>query len=78
MPMYDYRCEGCGDTFEAIVSSSTSTDPVPCPACGETHTARKLISAFAVGASRSPAPRMAAPPCGSCDDPRGPGACSMN
>ncbi len=32
MPVYDYRCRACGDTFDQRVSLS---DPTPaCPACG--------------------------------------------
>ncbi len=78
MPMYDYSCDDCGGTFEAIVSSSSSADAVPCPTCGTAHTTRRPISAFAVGSSRSSSPAMAASPCDSCDHPGGPRGCGLN
>jgi putative FmdB family regulatory protein len=43
MPLYDFRCRSCGDTFEA----RTSVDEHPrCPGCGAAHTERQL-SGFA-------------------------------
>ncbi|MCB9662633.1 MAG: zinc ribbon domain-containing protein [Alphaproteobacteria bacterium] len=42
MPIYEYRCEACGEDFEKMVKLDA---PVPaCPACGAAQT-RKLISA---------------------------------
>jgi putative FmdB family regulatory protein len=73
MPMFEYICQECDHRFEMIVNRST----VPaCPACQAT-TVEKQFSAFGVGgtdvwASAGPGA------CGSCGDPRGPGACTMN
>ena len=33
MPLYDYNCQGCGHTFEALVRSSSTP---ACPQCGST------------------------------------------
>ena len=33
MPLYDYECEECGP-FTELRSMSRSSDPMPCPACG--------------------------------------------
>lgn len=45
MPLYDYKCRGCGHAFEALVRPST---PAPaCPACQGTDL-EQLISLFAV------------------------------
>ncbi len=33
MPMYSYRCEQCGETFEELVSMDRR-DQVACPKCG--------------------------------------------
>jgi len=41
MPLYDYDCPGCGQTFEKRVRMSQA-DEVPCPNCGGTHTKRKI------------------------------------
>lgn len=41
MPIYEYRCESCGEVFERFLKMSD--DPTcECPKCGET--ARRLIS----------------------------------
>ena len=50
MPMYEYRCEACGEEFEAIVRI-TEKDDVDCPECGAK--AKKLVSAFALGGGDS-------------------------
>ncbi len=45
MPIYEYRCKGCGERFEELVSASAKSAP-PCPACG-TRGAKRLYSMFA-------------------------------
>ncbi|MGH9366481.1 MAG: FmdB family zinc ribbon protein [Thermoanaerobaculia bacterium] len=76
MPLYEYACRGCGKRFEQFVSGEAKP---ACPEC-ESRRVSKLLSVFAVGASGT-APKSAAEPsgaaCGSCGDPRGPGACSI-
>ena len=75
MPLYEYACKSCGHQFEMLVRGSET--PV-CPTCQGTTLERRQ-SVFAAHANAAPA-RMSAPHagCGSCGDPRGPGACSMN
>jgi putative FmdB family regulatory protein len=73
MPIFEYICQVCGHRFEAIVQGSNSP---ACPSCKGTKL-EKQISAFAVGATSdwsSSGPGA----CGTCGDPRGPGACSMS
>lgn len=75
MPLFEYTCRDCSRQFEALVTASRT--PV-CPGCGGTALEKRL-SVFAVSTGSSH--RQAAPvggPCGSCGDPRGPGACSLN
>lgn len=45
MPIYDYQCKDCGNTFDKLVMSSTV---VTCPKCGSGNL-EKLVS--------KPAPR---------------------
>ena len=56
MPVYEYRCESCGECFEKLVRSIHQEPPeVHCPACQGTEV-RRLISAPVVhagGESRS-------------------------
>ncbi|HNN92674.1 MAG TPA: zinc ribbon domain-containing protein [Pseudomonadota bacterium] len=74
MPLYEYQCRSCTHRFEELVRAS---DEAPsCPSCAG-RDLEKLLSAFAVATGAS-APAMAAGPCGSCGDPRGPGACRLN
>ena len=71
VPIYEYRCRPCGRQFEELVFGSA---PVPaCPTCASSDVER-VLSTVAVGRPES----AAAGPCGSCGDPRGPGACARN
>jgi putative FmdB family regulatory protein len=45
MPIYEYRCEGCGETTSALLPRFDSPDP-SCPSCGEPRL-RRLVSTFA-------------------------------
>lgn len=48
MPIYEYRCDECGEKFELFVrSGSQKTVPI-CPHCGSQQV-RKAISLFGVG-----------------------------
>ena len=61
MPLFEYRCDRCGEPFEALVARAG--DPAPgCPQCGAAA-ARRMLSTFAVVKSTAPAPG----PCGSAD-----------
>jgi putative FmdB family regulatory protein len=45
MPIYEYLCADCSDTFEELVSASNA-ESVRCPDCGGS-TVTKLLSSFA-------------------------------
>jgi len=45
MPLYEFICEDCGETFEELVSSTKSINQVTCPSC-KSDLVRKLISSF--------------------------------
>lgn len=70
MPLYDFECRKCHHRFEDLVSSAAAAR---CPKC-ETADVEQLLSAFAVGGSSSNKEAVQGG-CGSCGDPRGPGAC---
>ena len=74
MPIFEYVCAKCEHRFEALIFGSQKA---ACPKCQSNHLVPQL-SVFAVSA-RSSSEESAAPSgaCGSCGDPRGPGACSM-
>jgi putative FmdB family regulatory protein len=35
MPIYEYRCPHCGETFEKLVPMGTDAKQVECPHCGQ-------------------------------------------
>ena len=49
MPIYEYKCRGCGEQFELLVLAGTV---VACPACGNQDLER-TISMFAVSSEGS-------------------------
>lgn len=48
MPMYDYKCDHCGATFEELRSLAERQN-APCPECGQQ--ASKVLSSFFTGGS---------------------------
>jgi len=73
MPIFEYICKECDHEFEALVFGR---DKAVCPKCKSKNLAPQL-SVFAVSAKSGSPARPSAGPCGTCGDPRGPGACSM-
>ena len=47
MPIYEFDCQDCGDSFESLVMSFTKIDGVTCPECKSANIQKK-ISTFAV------------------------------
>jgi putative FmdB family regulatory protein len=75
MPLFEYACRTCGHRFEFLTRDQ---QPPSCPACAGIEL-EKQLSVFAVSSSSSsPASEKFSAPCGTCGDPRGPGACSIN
>jgi putative FmdB family regulatory protein len=75
MPLYEYVCRKCRHGFEALVLGA---DVPTCPQCRPADLER-VMSVVAIGrAGREATPLPAPGGCGSCGDPRGPGACAMD
>lgn len=47
MPMYEYRCRKCGESFEELVRNAGDEAELVCPACGADKPER-CLSACAV------------------------------
>lgn len=73
MPIFEYVCEECHHRFEALVYGKQKAE---CPKCHATKLDPQL-SVFAVSAKRPSSSAAPVAACGSCGDPRGPGACSL-
>jgi len=77
MPIFEYVCRECKHQFEAIVLGSQTPK---CPKC-ESRKLEQQLSRFAVSGGKSSsagAAESGGGACGSCGDPRGPGACSLD
>ena len=44
VPIYEYRCEHCGVTFEKFYRSAAAAGDAACPSCG--RPGRRLLSLF--------------------------------
>ncbi len=73
MPIFEYVCKECQHEFEALVFGKQKAE---CPKC-QSKKLEPQLSVFAVSAKSGATSSMAAGPCGSCGDARGPGACSL-
>jgi putative FmdB family regulatory protein len=73
MPIFEYLCQACDHSFEALVYGN---DRAECPRCHSQKLTPQL-SVFAVAGKTSSSPAPPTGACGTCGDPRGPGACSM-
>ncbi len=74
MPLYEYACKTCNHQFELLVRGS---EPPACPECHSENLERRMsvFAAHTSGASAFKSSAVAGA-CGTCGDPRGPGACS--
>jgi putative FmdB family regulatory protein len=61
MPLYEYRCKSCEDTFELRRPMSQSNEPATCPS-GHDNAVRLLSSFASVGPGV--APSSSGGPCG--------------
>lgn len=62
MPLYDYRCEACQQTFSHLHLGEI--EALVCPGCGSPRV-KKLMAGFAT-VSATPEPPCAGGGCGGC------------
>ncbi|NIM92827.1 MAG: zinc ribbon domain-containing protein [Anaerolineales bacterium] len=53
MPIYEYVCQDCDATFDALRSFSQADDPISCSECTSKHTSRKISLFYAKSDGRS-------------------------
>ncbi|MDD4053146.1 MAG: zinc ribbon domain-containing protein [candidate division Zixibacteria bacterium] len=59
MPLYEYKCRDCQNTFEILVGKTVPDVSPVCPKCGSDRYER-LFSSFAMSSGKS----SSAPSCG--------------
>ncbi|MDH4157703.1 MAG: zinc ribbon domain-containing protein [candidate division Zixibacteria bacterium] len=60
MPLFEYKCDQCGEKFEELVTSSD--EKVVCPAC-QSDSTQKQLSTFAAKAAGTTSSCDSAPSC---------------
>lgn len=66
MPLYEYKCLGCGQIFEKLIRSLSSTVKIECDRC-HSEEVEKLISSFATsGTAKDGETSTAGVSCNSC------------
>ncbi len=65
MPIYEYRCEDCGETFEKRVSFSEADLAPACPKCESKDTHKKLSTIASFGGLSSSSVSSSGSSCGS-------------
>ena len=74
MPIFEYKCQDCGNRFEKLVRRTADADAVECPSCGQKHLTQEL-SVFAAHANGKTPDAPMCPSGGRCPTP---GMCGMN
>ena len=52
MPVYDFRCDDCGEAFEVLAGFAEIPEKSACPACGGRHTSR-VYGSVVLGGKRT-------------------------
>ena len=52
MPLYDYQCKSCEESFTELRKTSEKDEPIACPSCGHKET-KRLVTGFAFGGGGS-------------------------
>ncbi len=52
MPIYEYKCSGCGVISEIFTNIGAHSDPLVCKSCGGSNL-EKLLSAASVGSAEN-------------------------
>lgn len=61
MPIYEFRCEGCGEVFEHLALTQKEEKQACCPQCGGQELSRVMSACASVVESSGPSQGSAAP-----------------
>jgi putative FmdB family regulatory protein len=65
MPLYEYRCNKCGESFELMVRFSEADRTQVCPKCESSNTQRKLSMVASTRSGSSDSYASSSSSCGS-------------
>jgi putative FmdB family regulatory protein len=65
MPLYEYRCKSCGESFEKMIRFSEADRSPTCPACQSQDTQKKISVFASHGSSSGQAVSSSGSSCGS-------------
>jgi len=65
MPIYEYECNQCGESFEKMVRFSEADQIPACPKCESKHTRKKISTVVSFGAPGLGAISSSGSSCGS-------------
>ncbi len=77
MPLYEYRCEECGNPFALRRSIDQRDAAATCPSCAATRVVRLVSSFAAFGHSDGGSVSLNASPCGGCASTSGCQTCGV-
>jgi len=71
MPIYEYRCQACGQVTEALIRTTQEADSVRCERCGDSRLERVYLSPIApVPAAAKSGGAACCGEQGGCSDPK--------
>jgi putative FmdB family regulatory protein len=71
MPIYEYRCESCGQVTEALIRNAQDSERVCCEQCGGSRLERVYLSPIApVPTAKTPAAISCCGQREGCADPK--------
>lgn len=53
MPIFEFKCRACGESFEELVGVTADNGEVVCPHCGSANVQKKISGFASVGSRRS-------------------------
>ncbi len=65
MPLYEYRCNECGDEFEKMLRFSEADRLPACPRCASQNTQKRLSKVVSFGSTSGGSSSASSSSCGS-------------
>ena len=64
MPIYEYKCNKCGETFEEFQNINEGNEKLTCPSCGEPKPERIMSAFSSAGGAKAEASGQSCSPSG--------------